>query len=65
MKLGFLLPWGRRLRALEARVAALEKQLGESAWGLLGARADAAGVPLSRVINEYLYGEEESENEGG
>lgn len=52
----------RRLDALEARLAALEERVrcaGEG--GVLVAEAMEAGVPLSQVINEYLYGKEEGD----
>ena len=51
----------RRLDALEARLAALEEsgRIGEG--GVLVAEAMEAGVPLSQVINEYLYGKEEGD----
>lgn len=56
----------RRGLTLRARVALMEEELArlreavESGCGvgLLGESLTEAGVPLSRVISEYLYGEE-------
>ena len=50
----------RRLEALEREVAALreERRVGNEGL-LLSAEARDAGVPLSQVIKEYLWGEED------
>ena len=56
----------RRGFGLRARVALIEEELGRlreaveggATAGLLGEGLTEAGVPLSRVISEYLYGEE-------
>ena len=50
----------KRLEALEERVARLEEALEGGASGTLSALCEDAGVPLSRVLHEYLWGKEEN-----
>jgi hypothetical protein len=51
----------RRLEALEREVAALRAERSDGESSLLCAEAREAGVPLSQVIQEYLWGEEDDD----
>lgn len=51
-----------RLERLEREVEALRRERTPQGMGLSALTGASPGVPLSQVISEYLYGEEEHSN---
>ena len=52
-----------RLERLEREVALLKESRERHGEGIGALLIHAEGVPLSQVISEYLYGEEDSRND--